>query len=162
MQAFLQSLYLEWQETGPQAATSSGFLSSCLTSLQSPLADVPLTTGLEWQIAVASAVSIHVQANRHLWVRSLGLWLDRERTVQSLCIWLAKVWIPHAAHVLRTACLQFSDFFSLPSFLPVLKCWKHSAYEDALLVKDCKSVMCEEIFSDTMMSTFQWVEKSLQ
>lgn len=49
VQAFLQSLYLELQETGAQATASSGFLSSCWTSLclplQSPLADVPLTTG---------------------------------------------------------------------------------------------------------------------
>lgn len=47
-------------------------------------------------------------------------------------------------------------------FLPVLKCWKYSAYEDALPVKDCKSVMCEEIFNDTVISTFQWFEKSLK
>lgn len=47
-------------------------------------------------------------------------------------------------------------------FLPVLKCWKYSAYEDALPVKDCKSVMCEEIFNDTMINMFHWVEKPKQ
>lgn len=151
-----------WQETGAQAAISSGFLSCCLTSLcpplQSPLADVPLATGQKWQIDVARAVWIHVQANRHHWVRSLILWGNRERTVQTLHLWQAKVWMPRAACVLWTVCLQFSDFFSLP----VLKCWKYSAYEDALPVKVCKSVMCEEIFNDTTISTFQGVEKSLK
>lgn len=90
MQVFLQSLYLELQETGAQAAASSGFLSFSWTSLclplQSPLADVPLTTGVKWQNGVARAVSIHVQSKRHHWVtvRSLILWVNRQRAVQTL------------------------------------------------------------------------------
>lgn len=157
MQVFLLSLYLELQETEAQAAASSDFLSSCLTSLcpplQSPLIDVPLTAGPKWQTGVARAGSIHVQANRHHWVtvRSLILWVNRERTVQTLLLGQAEVWIPRAACVLCTACLQFS--ISSP-FLPVLKCWKYSAYEDALPVKDCKSVMCEEIFNDILIISF--------
>lgn len=163
MQAFLQSLYLELQETGAQATASSGFLSSCWTSLclplQSPLADVPLTTGEKRQIGVARAVSIHVLSNRHHWVTVRSLWVNRQRAVQTLHLWQAEVWVPRAAvfFVLHACSSQISS-----PFLPALKCWKYSAYEDALPVKDCKSVMCKEIFNDTVISTFQWFEKSLK
>lgn len=133
MQTFLQSLYLDLQETGAQATASSGFLSSCLTSLclplQSPLADVPLAAGLNWQIDVARAVSIHVQANRHHWmtVRSLILAVNREKTVQTLLLCTNQ-----GLDTLCCLCALYCVLAVLTFFLPSSQYW---SAENILAVK---------------------------
>lgn len=167
MQAFLQSLCLEWQETGAQAATSSGFLSSCLTSLC-------LTTAvslswcspllLDWSdrlVSLGLSQSTCRQTGITGWLLEEALYL--EQAGRELCRHCSSGNPRSGYPMLLVSFVLCACNYEISSpFPPVLKCWKYSAYEDALPVRDCKSVMSEEIFNDIMINMFQWVEKSLK
>lgn len=165
--AFLQPLYLEWQETLQRRLLCCLFwfcLPSCLTSLHPPLqfclADLALAAGLKQQIRVVRTITAPMEANRHHWGDCQYLCTfraNRERTMQALHLRQAKVQVPSAALLLHATCLQFSDnFFSPPPSTEVRKIYYPGG------CTTIESVMCEEIINDTIMNVFWWVEKSLK